>query len=111
MKIENMAVCHTSQPDKRRNPGGNFPNIGGFHFLLLFVTLLRSLLFNGLELLDELKIGFFTLGDAPVFATVAKAEGRSNDDPDSTDISDSFFIFNADLFGVSISLRSFSFYQ
>lgn len=77
--------------------------------------MLRSLHFNGLALLDELKIGFFTLGDAPVFATVAKADGRSNDDPDSTDISDSFVIFNADLFGVapglSSSLRSFSFYQ
>lgn len=105
---------YTSQPAKRKNPGGNGPSSGGFHFLLL-LTVLLSLFFIGLELLDELKIGFLTLGDAPVFVTVAKAEGRSNDDPDSTDISDSFALFNADLFGVdpglSNSLRSFSFYR
>lgn len=62
--------------------------------------LLRSLLFNGLELLDELKIGFFTLGDAPVFATLVRADGRSNDDPHSTDITESFAKFKAALFGV-----------
>lgn len=114
MKLTNsfiVAMDITSQPDKRKKPGGNGPSIGGFHFLLVFVVL-RSLLFNGLELLDELKIGFFTFGDAPVLATVANAAGRNNDDPDSTDISDSFVAFN-DLFGVdpglSSSLRSFSF--
>lgn len=76
----------------------------------------RSLFFNGLEVLDVLlKIGFFTLGDAPVFVTVVRAAGRSNDDPYSTDALDSFVKFNADLFGVdpglSNSLRSFSFYR
>lgn len=77
--------------------------------------MLRSLFFNGLELLDEVKIGFFTFGDAPVFVTVATAEDRSSDDPESTDISDSFVVFIADLVGVdsgfSSSLRSFSFYR
>lgn len=102
----------TSQPDKRKNPGGNGPSIGGFHFLCAF-TVLRSLLFKGLALLDELKVGFLILGDAPVFMTAAA--GRSNDDADSTDISDSFAILSTDLFGMdpglSSSLRSFSFWQ
>lgn len=105
----------TSQPDKRKNPGGNGPNIGGFHFLFVFDDVLRSLHFIGLELLDEVNVGFLTLGDAPVFVTFASAMGRSNDDPDSTDISDSLIELTADLFGVdpglSNSLRSFSFYK
>lgn len=108
----NGQFIDTSQPDKRKNPGGNGPSIGGFHFLFVFVVVLRSLHFIGLELLDEVKVGFFTLGDAPVLATVA-ATGRSNEDPDSTDISDSLVEVNADLIGVDLglssSLRSFSF--
>lgn len=65
--------------------------------------------------MDEVKIGFLTFGDAPVLVTVARTAGRSNDDPDSTEISDSLAKFNAALFGVdpglSSSLRSFSFYR